>query len=44
MWVLIITSVAVIGELYHVERRKRLLEPDAVMIIVLALLTVYRLR
>jgi cation:H+ antiporter len=47
LWVVIITSVAVIGELYHVERRKRLLEPDAVMIIVLvllALLTIYRLR
>jgi cation:H+ antiporter len=46
-WVVIITSVAVIGELYHVERRRRLLEPDAVMVILLvagALVTLYRLR
>lgn len=44
-WVVIITSVAIIGELYHVEKRRRLLEPDAVMIIVLvlvALFTLYR--
>jgi len=47
LWVVIITSVAVIGELYHVERRKRLLEPDAIMVIalvLLALLTIYRMR
>lgn len=37
-WVVIITSVAVIGELYHVERRRRLLEPDALMVIALVLL------
>lgn len=45
-WVVIITAVAVIGELYHVEKRRRLLEPDAVMVIVLvllAVLTVYRM-
>jgi len=46
MWVVIITCVAVIGELYHVERRRRLLEPDAVMVIalvLLALFSVYRM-
>jgi cation:H+ antiporter len=46
LWVVIVTAVAVIGELYHVERRRRVLEPDAVMVIVLVLLalwTVYRM-
>jgi cation:H+ antiporter len=44
-WVVIITSVAVIGQLYHVEKRKRLLEPDALMVIalvVVALASLYR--
>lgn len=46
-WVVIITAVAVIGQLYHVEKRHRLLEPDAVMVIVLivlALLSLYRME
>jgi cation:H+ antiporter len=46
MWVVIITCVAVIGELYHVERRRRLIEPDAALMIILvlvALWTVYRM-
>lgn len=36
-WVVLITSVAVIGELYHVEKRRRALEPDALMVIVLVI-------
>lgn len=32
---ILITSVAVMGQLYQVEKRKRLLEPDAVLIILL---------
>jgi len=44
-WVIIITAVAIIGQLYHVERRRRGLEPDAVMMIllvVIALITLYQ--
>lgn len=45
-WVVIITAVAVIGQLYHVERRRRFFEPDAITVIVLvfvALLMVYQM-
>lgn len=34
---ILITSVAVMGQLYQVEKRKRFLEPDAVLVIVLVL-------
>jgi len=47
LWVVLITGVVLIGQLYGVERRKRGLEPDALMVIglvILALFTVYRLR
>jgi len=37
-WIVIITCVAVVGELYHVEKRRRLIEPDAVMVAALVLL------
>lgn len=39
MATMIITSVAVSGQLYHAERRKRFIEPDATTIIALILLT-----
>ncbi|MEX2081244.1 MAG: hypothetical protein WEC33_06475 [Dehalococcoidia bacterium] len=42
-WVVIITAVAVIGQLYHVERRHRFLEPDALMVIALVLLALVSL-
>ena len=44
---MLVTSVAITGQLYHVERRVRLLEPDAVLIVVLvlgALAMIYYLR
>lgn len=43
---ILITSIAVMGQLYQVEKRKRLLEPDAVLVIVLvlvALATLYEI-
>jgi cation:H+ antiporter len=45
--IIIITAVAVIGQLYQVEKRKAFLEPDAVLIVFLvigALLGIYFLR
>ncbi|HYC77115.1 MAG TPA: hypothetical protein VEI02_05745 [Planctomycetota bacterium] len=47
LWTTVISATAVIGQLYHVERRRRLVEPDAWMVLTLvaaALYTVYRLR
>lgn len=47
LWTVIITAVVVLGQLYNSERRRKLLEPDAVMVIVLvvlALWTVYRME
>jgi cation:H+ antiporter len=47
LWVIIITAVAIAGQLYHAEKRRRLIEPDALLIIglvIIALATVYRLR
>jgi cation:H+ antiporter len=44
LWIVIVSAVAVIGVLYHVEHRRRLLEPDAVMmigLIIAALWSVY---
>lgn len=44
--VIVATSIAVLGQLYRVERRWRLIEPDALLMIVIlvgALLIVYRL-
>jgi cation:H+ antiporter len=44
LWGVVITGVAIVGQLYHVERRRRLIEPDALLIIVLvavALVMVY---
>jgi cation:H+ antiporter len=46
VWIVIITAVALIGQLYQVERRRRIIEPDAVMVIALvlfALWTIFRL-
>jgi cation:H+ antiporter len=43
----LVTSVAIMGQLYQVERRKWLIEPDAVLIVVLvlgALFVLYQLR
>jgi cation:H+ antiporter len=34
---IVATSVVIIGQLYHVERRKRLLEPDALTVIAMIL-------
>ncbi len=34
---ILITSVAVMGQLYHVEKRIRFIEPDALLVIVLVL-------
>ncbi|MFZ9881262.1 MAG: sodium:calcium antiporter, partial [Phycisphaerales bacterium] len=44
IWVVIVTSVAVMGTLYRVDRRRSLIEPDAIAVILLvvaALITVY---
>ena len=44
---ILITAVAVIGQLYRVESRKRFLEPDAILVVglgIAALLSVYWLR
>lgn len=38
LWAILVTAVAIIGQLYHVERRRKLLEPDALLMIVLILL------
>jgi hypothetical protein len=43
----VVTSVAIMGQLYQVEKRIRFLEPDAVLVIVLvvaALVALYYLR
>ncbi len=40
------TAVAVLGQLYHVEQRRRLVEPDALLMLLIlggALFLVYRL-
>jgi cation:H+ antiporter len=37
-WVILITAVAVMGQLYHAERRYWLLEPDAALVILLILI------
>ncbi|HQY87352.1 MAG TPA: hypothetical protein PK402_01755, partial [Tepidisphaeraceae bacterium] len=39
MATILITSVAIAGQLYHAERRKRFIEPDATTIIALIILT-----
>jgi len=44
--VILATSVAALGQLYHVEKRQRLVEPDALLILLIlagALFLVYRL-
>ncbi len=44
--VILATSVAVLGQLYHVEKRSRLVEPDAMLMLLIlggALFLVYRL-
>jgi cation:H+ antiporter len=44
--VILATSVAVLGQLYHVEKRQRLVEPDALLMVLIlggALFLVYRL-
>lgn len=44
--VILATSVAVLGQLYHVEKRRRLVEPDAMLMLLIlggALFLVYRL-
>lgn len=38
---ILITSVAVMGQLYQVEKRKRLLEPDALLVIFLVLASLF---
>jgi len=47
LWVVATTAVAIVGQLYHVEKRKRLIEPDALLIIAMvlaALLMIYHQR
>lgn len=47
LWVVVVTAVAVVGQLYHVERRRQLVEPDAILVIglvIAALVMVYRFR
>ena len=39
--VVLITSVAVMGQLYQVEKRKRFIEPDAFLVITLVLLSLF---
>jgi hypothetical protein len=44
IWVVVITSVTIMGLLYHEEKRRRFIEPDAFAVIglvLLALATVY---
>lgn len=41
--VVLTTSVAVMGQLYHEEKRKKLIEPDASTVIILTLITFYLL-
>ena len=38
---ILITSVAVMGQLYQVEKRKRFIEPDALLVITLVLLSLF---
>ena len=35
LWAMVVTAVAVIGQLYHVERRRKFVDPDAWLMIVL---------
>ena len=44
--VILATGVAVLGQLYHVEKRRRIVEPDALLMLLIlggALFLVYRL-
>ncbi len=44
LWAVVIMATAIVGQLYHVERRRRLIEPDALLVIalvVVALVMVY---
>jgi hypothetical protein len=44
---IVVTTVVILGQLYHVEKRRHFLEPDAVLVIILvlgALLLLYALR
>jgi cation:H+ antiporter len=44
---IVVTTVVILGQLYHVEKRRHFLEPDAVLVIVLvlgALLLLYTFR
>jgi cation:H+ antiporter len=45
LWVVVITATAIIGQLYHVEQRRKVIEPDSLLIIalvVVAMVMVYR--
>ena len=45
LWVVVVSVVVILGQLYHAERRRRIIEPDALLIILLvglALLSLYR--
>lgn len=45
LWVVVVSLVAILGQLYHAERRRRLIEPDAILVILLvglALFSLYR--
>lgn len=41
--IVVTTSVAIMGQLYHEEKRKRFLDPDAIAIIIIALASLYAL-
>jgi len=44
--VILVTAVAALGQLYHVEKRRRVIEPDALLMLLIlvgALFLVYRL-
>lgn len=37
LFIILVTSIAMMGQLYHVERKKRIVEPDAILIILLVI-------
>ncbi|MFM1823519.1 MAG: inner membrane protein YrbG [Planctomycetota bacterium] len=43
LWVVVVSVVAILGQLYHAERRRRVIEPDAFLIILLVALALFSL-
>jgi cation:H+ antiporter len=43
LWVVVVSVVAILGQLYHVERRRRFIEPDAILVILLVMLALFSL-